>query len=491
MDWDWVRHQAARAPERVAVVADARPLTYAALDERVGRAVGWLVGRGVAPGDRVALHLPGGVRWAELLFALVRLRATLVPLNLRLTAAELSRILADAEPALVVTDAGGRTALAAAWDGRIAVIPDDGAPLDAPPADGPAGPPDGADLQSIVYTSGTTGAPKGAQIRLAQHFWGALGSMLRLGHRPDDVWLLCMPLFHVGGQAILFRAALAGTGVVIHPRFDAARVAAALADGSVTLVSLVPTMLRRVLDALSGPVSPRLRVVLLGGSAAPPALVHAARARGLPVRLTYGLTETASQLATEGLDEVAPPGASGRALAFAEVAIGPEDGRPGLLPPGVPGEILARGPQVTDGYWRRDEPERFAPGGWLRTGDLGWLDEHGWLYVLDRRVDLIVSGGENVYPAEVEAALAAHPDVEAAAVVARADPEWGQVPVAFVVRRPGTAVSETDLLAFARGRLAGYKVPRRLWFVEALPVTGSGKIARHRLRAEVEAGRWA
>jgi O-succinylbenzoic acid--CoA ligase len=491
MEWDWVRQQAARAPERLALVEDDRILSYAALDDRVARAVGWLRARGTGPGDRVAVHLPAGSAWVELLFALVRLRATLVPLNLRLTAAELGRILADAEPALVVTDAAGRPTVAAAWTGRTAVVEDPGEGWDAEPAEGPAGPPDGEDLQSIVYTSGTTGAPKGARIRLAQHFWGALGSMLRLGHLPDDVWLLCMPPYHVGGQAILFRAALAGTAVVVHSRFDAQRVATALADGSVTLVSLVPTMLRRVLDELTGPVSPRLRVVLLGGSAAPAALVQEARGRGLPVRLTYGLTETASQLATEGLDERAPAGASGRPLAFAEVAVGPEDGRPGQLPPGVPGEILARGPQVTDGYWRRDEPDRFAPGGWLRTGDLGWLDERGWLYVLDRRVDLIVSGGENVYPAEVEAALAAHPAVAAAAVVARADPEWGQVPVAFVVRRPDAAVTEAELLAFARGRLAGYKVPRRVWFVEALPLTGSGKIARHRLRAEVEAGRWA
>ncbi|MBX5466616.1 MAG: o-succinylbenzoate--CoA ligase [Firmicutes bacterium] len=489
MQWDWIRVQAERTPDLVAIEVGGCRWTYADFDARVGRAAGWLTDQAVRPHDRVAVHLPPGIRWVELLFAAVRLRATVVPLNLRWTAAELGRVLRDVEPAAVITDSQGAQKVAAAWKGPTAVVADDGAPFPSTASLAAADPPDGQDLQSILYTSGTTGVPKGATIRLEQHFWAALGSMLRLGHLPDDAWLLCMPLFHVGGQAILFRAALAGTRVVIHPRFDARAVAEALTDGSVTLVSLVPTMLRRVLEVLPGPVSPRLRAVLLGGGPAPPDWVRAARARGLPIRLTYGLTETCAQVATEGGEVEAPDGAVGRPLAFAEVAITAWEGPFRPLPPGAVGEIVVRGPQVTTGYWKGAAPGRFSPDGWFYTGDIGWMDAAGWLHVLDRRLDLIISGGENVYPAEVEAAIMAHPAVEAAAVVPKPDPEWGQVPVAFVVRRSGWAVGDTELIRFLEHRLAGYKVPRRIWFVEQLPMTGSGKVARHRLRAWAERGR--
>jgi O-succinylbenzoic acid--CoA ligase len=337
---------------------------------------------------------------------------------------------------------------------------------------------------AVLFTSGTTGIPKGVCLTYANQLASARASAQRLGSAPDDRWLLCLPTFHIGGLAIALRAAIDATCVAVEP-FEPARVARALARAPIRLASMVPTMLARVIDAgLERPAA--LRALLLGGGPIPPVLVERCLARRIPAAPTYGLTEAASQVATLRPDELRDAGdTAGTALADTELCIAREDGS--RAAPGEPGQILVRGPQVMRGYL--DRPEETAAtlaGGWLHTGDVGALDASGRLRVLDRREDLIVSGGENVYPAEVEAALAAHPAVREAAVIARADPQWGQSVHAVVAPEPGSALDAGALDAWLRTRLAGFKRPRSYSFRDALPRTPSGKLRRAELRREVE-----
>jgi O-succinylbenzoic acid--CoA ligase len=340
-------------------------------------------------------------------------------------------------------------------------------------------------VHTVVYTSGTTGRPKGALLTAGNHWWSAVGSALNVGVHDDDRWLACLPLFHVGGLAILLRGVVYGTATVVHEAFDPAAVSAALDDDDeVTIVSLVAAMLQRVLDARGDAAVPaRLRLVLLGGGPAPRPLLERCARQGIPVSQTYGLTETASQVTTlRPADALRRLGAAGMPLYPNEVRIGAPDA---AAPPGEAGEILVRGPVVSPGYWGRpDESARARAGGWLHTGDIGRLDADGFLHVLDRRADLIVSGGENVYPAEVEGVLLAHPAVAEAGVVGEADETWGQRVVAVVRARDGAEVSEEELRAHCRSQLGGYKVPARIVLVrEPLPRTAAGKLLRRELRA--------
>ncbi|MDJ0868147.1 MAG: AMP-binding protein, partial [Myxococcota bacterium] len=319
------------------------------------------------------------------------------------------------------------------------------------------------------------GRPKGVRLTRDNFLWSAVGSAFHLGALPDDRWLACLPLFHVGGLSILLRSVLAGSAALVHERFDARAVSDALDRERVTLVSLTATTLHRLLDARGErPAPPALRCLLLGGGPCPPALLDRAAALGFPVAPTYGLTEAASQVATAPPGERALVPLLGTAVRVVDAA-----GRP--LGPDRAGEIEVRGPTVTPGY--------VAPGagsplrdGWLRTGDVGEVDARGRLRVHDRRSDLIVSGGENVYPAEVEAALLDHPDLSEAGVVGRPDAEFGSRPVAWLVARGGAQRPDAEALRrFCRERLAGYKVPVAFHWAEALPRNASGKLLRREL----------
>ena len=328
-----------------------------------------------------------------------------------------------------------------------------------------------------MFTSGTTGRPKGAMLTFGNHWWSAVGSALNLGLQEADAWLVAVPLFHVSGLSILWRSVICGISAVIHPKFDPDAVHGAIDRGEATLMSVVATMLQRLLDARGGtPYPPTLRAVLAGGGPVPGHLLQRAAQLGLPVLQTYGLTETASQVATLSLrDARRKPGSAGKALFPVEVAVD--------AGPGGSGEILVRGPVVMAGYYKQPDATREAfRGGWLHTGDVGRIDEEGFLYVRGRRSDLIISGGENIYPAEVEAALASHPDVAEAGVIGLPDPEWGEVPVALVALRPGRNLDAAELQAFCRSRLAPYKAPKRILFVESLPRNAAGKLVRAQLR---------
>jgi len=472
----WLAQRMRRSPGRVALVWEGRQWSYGELGREVEVYAARLASLGVRAGQQVGVLLPNGPAYVCLVHALARLGAVLVPLNRRLTATELRWQVEQAECALLIY--GEETAAQAEELAVEGVVTKDVTGLArATDASPPLYPFSLDALQAIVFTSGTTGRPKGAMLTFGNHFWSAMASALQLGVLPDDRWLSCLPLYHVGGLAVLFRCCLYGTAVVLQDGFDVAGFNESLDRDSVTMTSLVPTMLYRLLAARQRwPAS--LRLVLVGGAATTPALAARCTETGVPIATTYGLTEAASQVATMLPAEVAKkPGSVGRPLMFTEVRI--VDEAAATLPAGVPGEIVVRGPTVMQGYYG----DATAMGGSLvngelRTGDIGYMDEDGDLWLLQRRSDVIVSGGENVYPAEVEAVLREHAAVAAACVVGVPHAEWGQQVAAMVVLEPDQRVTEEALLRFCRERLAGYKLPRRVQFVEALPQTASGKVAR-------------
>jgi o-succinylbenzoate---CoA ligase len=304
-------------------------------------------------------------------------------------------------------------------------------------------------VHTVVHTSGTTGEPKPVELTFGNHAASAAASADALGVDPADRWLCPLPLHHVGGLGVLIRCAVNRTTAVLHERFDANRVRQTLEAGEVTLASLVPTMLVRLREA--GLTSaPGLRAIALGGGPIPAGLLDWAAGAGIPVTPVYGMTETCSQVVA---------GSPGRPLAGVELRIG------------ASGEILVRGPMVAAGA--------AGPGGWLHTGDLGRLDGDGLIHVEGRLKDLIVTGGENVAPLEVEQALLAHPAVTDAAVVGRPDPEWGEAIAALVVL--SEPAGDEELRAWCRARLAPHKVPKRIEQVESLPRSAAGKLLRTRL----------
>ena len=420
----WVPAAAARRPDRIAVESHERSLTYAELRDAAVGAAGALQARGVGLGSRVALALPAGVDFLIAFHGCLVAGAIAVPIDLRLTESERAQRLAGAE--VVVSEPLSRTPL----NMRIATHGDRSV--------------------AVMHTSGTTAAPRPVILSDGNFLASALGSAVALGLDPAERWLCPMPLTHVGGLSIPIRSAIYATTAVLHGRFETEAVLRELMDPGrrITLVSLVPTMLARLLDAgLQDP--PTLRWALLGGGPIAPALLERATDAGVPVAPTYGMTEACSQIATFGWP-----------LAGVEIMTSSD-------------EVLVRGAIVSAGA--------LADDGWLHTGDLGRFDERSRLEIIGRTVDTIVTGGENVAPAEVEATLLEHPAVADAAVHPRADPEWGEAVVATVVLRDGATAGPDELRAHCAARLAGFKVPKAVEFAERLPRTASGKLLRRQL----------
>ncbi|WP_017756198.1 o-succinylbenzoate--CoA ligase [Calidifontibacillus oryziterrae] len=338
------------------------------------------------------------------------------------------------------------------------------------------------DLHTIIYTSGTTGNPKGVMLTYGNHWWNAVGSSLNLGIHEDDRWLCCLPLFHVGGLSILLRSIFYGIPIVLHEKFEANIINDSIVEHKVTILSVVSQMLTRMIDELGGDSYPsHLRCVLLGGGPAPMPLLQSCRQRNIPLYQTYGMTETASQVATLSSEYMLVKiGSAGKPLFPVQLRI---EKNGVLTKPGVAGEIVVKGPNVAQGYWNRIvESEKAIKDGWLYTGDIGYLDDDGFLFVLDRRSDLIISGGENIYPAEIESVLLAHPAVDEAGVIGMEDEKWGQVPVAFIKKLVGQIVSESEIFSYCKERLAKYKVPTQVYFVDELPRNASNKLMRHQLK---------
>ncbi|UCE84922.1 MAG: o-succinylbenzoate--CoA ligase [Deltaproteobacteria bacterium] len=492
----WLAARASISAGKIAVECGGERVRYAELERRVRAVAHRLRGLGVRERDVVGVLLGNGLPFVEQVHALAACGATILPLNVRLTAAELAVPLRDSGARLLLHGRGALAELAAsaaeASPGLKTALAD---PLPVRPDSGGAARSaaasafDASGDRAIVYTSGTSGVPRGAILTHENFLWSAVASAFHLGVRPDDRWLACLPLFHVGGLSILLRSVLYGTAVVVHERFDPARVSRSLDADRITLASLVPTMLERILDARGDrPAPSTLRCVLLGGAAAPASLLERARALGFPMAPSYGLTEATSQVATRPPDGDANDAPAGLVpLLGTQLRVVAADGRD--LPPGESGEILVRGPTVMRGYVDRGAASHGAlRDGWLHTGDVGSLCADGSLQVAGRRDDLIVSGGENISPAEVEAVLLQHPEVAEAGVAGVADPEYGQRPVAWLVPRGGCAPSADALRDFCRARIAGYKVPVAFRCVRELPRTASGKLLRRRLAQDAEGG---
>jgi len=493
---DWLIRSAENAPEREALVYGELRLTFGELRRRAERMARRMATAGITVGTRVALLAHNSADYALIVHALPRLGAILIPLNTRLTAEELRWQLTDVRATVLIGDAAHSetiTALGRALPPLRLLSLDDGHDEASMPSIATLPEADVtlrteidlAATQAIIYTSGTTGQPKGALITYGMHWWNAVGSALNMRLRDDDCWLACLPFYHIGGLSILLRSAIYSMRIVVlPPPFDASAINAAIVAERVSIISVVTVMLQRMLtalDACAATYPPLLRCVLLGGGPAPLPLLQDCARRNIPVTQTYGLTESCSQATTlapgEALQRL---GSAGRPLAAVRLRIARAGG--GEAAAHETGEIQLAGPTITPGYDGRPEATaRAFHDGWFATGDLGYRDAAGYLYVLDRRVDLIVSGGENVYPAEIEAALLSHPAVAEVGVCGVADAQWGQAPVAFARLHAGATATEDDLLVFARERLARYKVPKAVYFVSELPCTASGKLLRREL----------
>ncbi|MEW9502846.1 o-succinylbenzoate--CoA ligase [Jeotgalibacillus marinus] len=342
------------------------------------------------------------------------------------------------------------------------------------------------DVCSIMYTSGTTGQPKGVLQSYENHFASAVGSALNVGLNVEDTWLCAVPLFHISGYSILMRSVIYGNGVRLYEKFDEEVVHQDLVEGRATMISVVSTMLTRLLNIRGDACyHERFRCMLLGGGPAASHVVEECFEAGIPVFQTYGMTETSSQFATLAPEDSGRKiGSSGKPLFMNDIQI--LNSHHERCESNISGEIVVQGPNVTCGYINRREANRDAfKNGWFYTGDIGYLDEEGFLYVLDRRSDLIISGGENIYPAEIESVLTSHHAILEAAVVGKKDDQWGEVPVAFAVQQAGETLAENDLIAYCKEQLASYKVPVCVYFIEQLPRNASNKLLRRELKQKV------
>ncbi|WP_254763970.1 class I adenylate-forming enzyme family protein [Natrinema marinum] len=516
VDWptqDLVAHRVAATPDRTALidVTTETEWTVRDLDRQVDRAAAGLESvlekRDGTGGERIGVLMDTRPAFATLFFAAMRTGTTVVLLNVRETVGELAaKVERTGLGAIVCERATEETALEIADEqapeavdvysvdeprsGRVsapfrsAVAEETGSDL-AP--DSRAVEPvalERDDTQLIMFTSGTSGEPKGVRLTVGNLVASATASAFRLGVGPDDRWLCCLPMYHMGGLAPVLRSVLYGTPVVIQREFDAESTARVLGEYEISGVSLVPTMCKRLLEVGWNPAD-TLRFVLLGGAPASDELLERCRKRGVPVHPTYGMTETASQIATATPAETGThEGTVGQPLLFTDVSVVDEAGT--AVGAGEQGELVVSGPTVTPGYLDDEHTEAAFGDRGLHTGDIGYRDVDGRLWILNRRSDRIVTGGENVDPGEVIAALRSHPRVEETAVVGLEDEEWGERVAALIVPDAGTSSDATleprSVLAHCDGQLAGFKRPKTVGFAGELPRTASGTVDREAVR---------
>lgn len=489
---DLIDRNAAFAPDKPAIRFGGATVTYAAFAERIAAAACALKSQlGIGRGDRVAILTLNHPDYLVLLYACARLGAMLVPLNWRLAVPEQVFILSDASVEALVVEKGFEAVIAplraALPDVRVVGL-DFSPSFDDLLASGSG---DGrnphVDLSApllIVYTSGTTGRPKGAGLRQEALVWNAVMSQHMHDMTARDHVLTVLPLFHVGGLNIQTTPALQiGATVTLHARFTPDATLEALTKDKPTLTVLVPATMQAAIEhprwAETGVTC--LRALTTGSTQVPQGLVDAFTARGVPVLQVYGSTETCpiAVYTRAGGDQRA--GSTGLPGLVCEAQIVDESGKE--CAPGAPGEIIVRGPNVFFEYWCNAAATRETlRDGWYHSGDIGTRDTDGHFFIHDRKKNMIISGGENIYPAEVERVLVAHPDVSEGAVIGRADPKWQEVPVAYVVRRPNATCDARALEAHLLTQLARFKVPRDYVFVDALPRNAMGKVQHYRLR---------
>ncbi|MFP3899248.1 MAG: acyl-CoA synthetase [Acidimicrobiia bacterium] len=508
VDVNWagvLSHHATRSPGRPITVFEGETLTYAEMAARSAALAGGLRSRGIGRGDVVALLAYNCPELLETIFAANHLGAIAMPINWRLAAPEVGYILEHSQAKAVVCDdalapladealAGTGIEIARActvtkapegWTSLAELRGQGGAPALVP-----AGP---DDVHRLMYTSGTTGRPKGVMLTHGNLAWKNLAHIVEFGFTRDDLGLACGPLYHVGALDLTTTTLVAaGATTIIHRAFDAAAVVDELERSRVTTVWLAPAMVNAIMalpDIGSRDLS-SVRVIINGGEKMPIPLIERIQ-RTFPSAWfadAYGLTETVSGDTFLDRDSIITKlGSVGRPCLHLELDVWDEEGR--SVAPGGKGEIVLRGPKVFTGYWRDPEATATAfAGGWFHTGDIGVRDEDGYLWIVDRLKDMIVSGGENIAGSEVERVLYDHPAVLEVAVVGRPDERWGEVPVAHVVLRPGAAATAEELIEHCRGQLAGFKVPKDVTFLDALPRNPSGKVLKRELRATAEPG---
>ena len=504
-DLNWfavLAHHAIRSPDKALASFNGESTSYAQMASNATALAAGLHARGVGPGDVVGLLSYNCPEFLETVFAANYLGAIAMPINWRLAAPEVRYILEHSQARAFVCDEAllelGTAATAGMDDGpaRICIgepVAEEWTALGAVRSES-AGPPRAAaapdDVHRLMYTSGTTGRPKGVMITHANLAWKNLAHLVEFGFTSADLGLACGPLYHVGALDLTTTSLIAaGASTIIHSAFDAAKVVDELERSRVTVVWLAPAMVNAIMalpDIEKRDLS-SVRVVINGGEKMPVPLIERIQ-RAFPSAWfadAYGLTETVSGdtfLDRESM--VTKLGSVGRPCLYLELDIWDDEGR--SVAPGEPGEIVMRGPKVFKGYWRDPAATAVAfTGGWFHTGDIGVRDEDGYLFIVDRLKDMIVSGGENIAGSEVERVLYEHEAVLEAAVVGRRDERWGEVPVAYVVLRPGSVLEADELVEHCRAGLARFKVPKAVFFLDELPRNPSGKVLKRELREQV------
>lgn len=472
---NWLMKRAYLTPDRMALSFEGERWTFWQLKEEAVVIARKLRGNGLDEGDRIALLGPSTPEMVLIIHGCLMAGLEIVMLNSKLSKREINWQLDDCKASTLIvadeflsqvgdpkTELLTFTTLKSSGEKDLAISETW----------------DPTRTMTIMYTSGTTGHPKGVRQTAGNHTSSALSSVLNLGLSEDDIWLCTMPLFHISGFSILARSVIYGMGVRLYEKFDTAAVTDEIRNGAVTRISVVATGLHRILDELEKSdtiAHPSLQTVLAGGGPVPDDYLRRAEKCNLPVLQTYGMTETSSQTATlSSEDALRKSGSAGKPLFFNQIKIRDEE-KPGDL-----GEVLIAGPHVTPGYIGHAAEKNPLEAGWLPTGDIGYIDVEGYLFIVDRRSDLIISGGENIYPAEIENVLLSCSNVLEAGVCGQEHPEWGSVPVAFIVKNG--EISECELETYCKRQLAGYKVPKAFHFVDQLPRNASNKLLRRELK---------
>ena len=465
----------------------------------MNRLANGLLSLGLRKGDRVALLMLNGTEYVDAVFACSAAGLIAVPLNWRLGLEEMAFIMSDCAPKVLIHHAcfdkrAGEVASGCNSIVRKLTVADDGGPSSyeefvaaGDPADAVDPSSGGDDPHLIMYTAGTTGNPKGVVLTHANCFWQSVNGW-SLGVSPETVSLVLLPMFHVGGLNGSMTPMIAvGATVLLPPKFDVAETLATIEREKVSGMVAVPAVYQMMYDHpdFAKTDLSSVQAFISGGAPLSWELIKKYHERGLEFRQGYGLTETSPGVTGMGPGEcLRKAGTAGRMCLYVEVKIVDDDGKE--LPTGKAGEVIVRGPNVMKGYWNRpEETEKALRNGWFYSGDVGYLDEDGYLTLVDRKKDMIISGGENVYPAEIEKLLEQHPGVAEVAVVGKADAKWGEVPVAFVVLRQGYQLTPEEVIAYCAERIAKYKTPKEVRVKEALPRNAAGKILKPTLRREL------
>lgn len=458
------------SPNKTALVFEGERLSFEQLHEKVVKRAHTLKKLGVKKESHVGICMNSSAEFVITYFALLYLGAVAVLFNTRLTKEELSVQEGIGDVEFTVIDEIYKGIFQ-----REEVIVSNETSFDGFLKEFSMN-----QVCSLLFTSGTTGRPKAVQLTFGNHYFSAMSSALNTGIQEDDCYLAVMPLFHVGGLSIFHRSVLYGMKVVLLPKFNTTSIPNIMMQEKVTHASLVTKMLIDLLEIKEFCIySSKLRSVLLGGGSVPKSLLEKCETYQIPILQTYGMTETASQIVTLSLvDMKRKMGSCGRPLLTTSLKI-MKDGKE--CAPYVEGEIVVKSPTIMKGYYNNEEVTRLSfIDDWFYTGDIGYCDEEGYLYVVDRRKDLIISGGENIYPSEIENVLQMHPFVKEAGVVGKKDDVWGQIPIAYIVS--AKPITREEVQQFCQTKLAKYKIPKEIIVVDKLPRTASQKLQRHKLQ---------